>query len=678
MDRSRDRAAGVPGSLWSLINGHITRGGDVERAKKFVPSFELPAGSFGAASVRGQIFVFGSADLAASMPTGIRYQRLQNDPAVMTRVLDVDVINGKFYVFAEFDDGGIYHFYDGSRVTDWDTIADGAATLELLADYLADKINNESSVDALAFGTTITLTARTAGTAFTVSKSTVNGGANADQDVVLNTVQPNVPAISAISATGTVEVTGGTASPGTNRITSVTVGSIELLGDPVDWTGSNAATAAALAAEITSRSDVHTFSATALGAIVTVSAGVNTGSSGNGDIVSAVNQGDVTTSTTNMSGGADAVEAQKQVVTAELTGTLEAQDKFTIVVDGTAYSGSPRGAATGSSGFVSHQRIFSPAGDTVRYPKLGDPSDWSDNNTSTGAGFLPINLNTEGTERIVGAEAYGRQMAVFSREVISLYALNTDAEEIIFDQPVKNTGTRAARSIIGYGNNDLFYLDTSGIRSLRARQGTTEAYSNDTGSPIDSFIVDHMAELPQDKVSRAVAAIEPTDGRYMLAMGDRIYVLSYFPSKKITAWSYYEPGIEITDFVRARGRLYARAGDVIYLYGGDDNSTYPDEDEQPVEVELPFLSANTPATDKLFVGFDIALTNTWEVYVLPEADKEEQEIHAGGIKTTTYGKPAVPLPHHASVFALRLRCAKAGRASVSSLAVHYAPESSPQ
>src|SRR5690606_34331454 len=120
MDRRRPRVAGLPGTLWVGKNVHITRGGDVERRKKFVPTYNVE-GTFGAYAIKSQLYVFGSADLASSMPNGVRYQRLQapNTPA-MVAVHDVKSFRGALYVIAEYDDGNIYHFYDGARVSDWD------------------------------------------------------------------------------------------------------------------------------------------------------------------------------------------------------------------------------------------------------------------------------------------------------------------------------------------------------------------------------------------------------------------------------------------------------------------------------------------------------------------------------------------------------------------------------
>ena len=47
VDRRRPRYAAVPGTLFAGKNVHISRGGDIERAKKFVAQYQLPAGTFG-------------------------------------------------------------------------------------------------------------------------------------------------------------------------------------------------------------------------------------------------------------------------------------------------------------------------------------------------------------------------------------------------------------------------------------------------------------------------------------------------------------------------------------------------------------------------------------------------------------------------------------------------------
>ena len=667
IDRRRDKAIGVPGALWGGKNVHLTRGGDVEGAKKFVSRYSVP-GTFGLAVVQGQLFVFGSA-ASPTIPAGVQYQRLQAGSANMVRVLDAKPFSGKLYVIAQFDDGTIYHFYDGARVTDWDTVSDANATHAVLADYLADLINNEEAVEANANGNTIVLTSRVPGTAFTISASTVNGSGANDQAITLTEVQANVAGAEEARATTTITITGGTA--GTyNRINSVTVDSVELFSASVPWATSHAATATALAGAINVGEETHGYSAAAVGATVTVTA--SAGVSENGNTVLVSNSGDVTASYgVTMSGGADAVAAAAQVYTAAISGAEEPDDKFTITVNGTAYYATPRGAAAGSFAHIRDKRIFSPAAALLRFCQINDPSDWTDANVNSGAGFIAVSTDSEGYERVVGAANYNTLTAVFSRQAISIYQLGADAELFGLDRVIENTGTRAARSIRSYGNNEVFYLDDSGIRSLRARSGTDTPYAADIGSAIDTFVQEHIDTLPVDTVARAVSVIEPKDGRFWMAIGERIYVLSYFPSNKIQAWTYYEPGFEVTDFARTKDRVYARSADTIYIYGGVSGEEYPGEGEMESVAETPFLSGETPGTIKGMAGADFIVTNTWDATIYSDPNRPDHFDTIGAVSKVTGGQPHIPIPGQQPTWALKFSCDRAGRRSLSSVMIHY-------
>jgi len=109
------------GVLIKASNGHITSGGDFEKRAAFALEYTLPAAaSKGIAADRTSVYVFGH-DAAPSLPSGISYQRLQHPDGVtaLDKVLDVELNAGKLYVVGQFVDGSIYHFYDGTRVTDW-------------------------------------------------------------------------------------------------------------------------------------------------------------------------------------------------------------------------------------------------------------------------------------------------------------------------------------------------------------------------------------------------------------------------------------------------------------------------------------------------------------------------------------------------------------------------------
>src|SRR3546814_16270182 len=89
LDRRRSRETGVPGSLWTLVNAHMTRGGEIERMKKPVPAYTLPPGTFGMAPHR--LTVFGSA-ASRAVPEGVTSQRLRHPADLpMAEVLDVEV-----------------------------------------------------------------------------------------------------------------------------------------------------------------------------------------------------------------------------------------------------------------------------------------------------------------------------------------------------------------------------------------------------------------------------------------------------------------------------------------------------------------------------------------------------------------------------------------------------------
>jgi hypothetical protein len=679
MDRRRKRVAGTPGALWSGKNVHITSGGDIERRKKFVPEYEVED-TFGLAAIRGQPYVFGSADLASSMPIGIQYQRLEAPGApAMTAVLAAKSFRGQFYVIAEYADGSVYHFLDGTRVTDWDIVATDNASFETVARLMADKLEATSDVSATSFGDTATITAVTAGTGFTIVKSTGNGGSVNDQDILLTTVQANVVEVEEVLASVEVEITGGTADPDTNYLESILINGVEVLSGNVAWEASNATTAIRLAADINFGSLSHGYSAVVVGTVVTISAAIGTGVAPNGYIVDVLQNGDFAVSAgAVLDGGVAAVTAQKQVVTAKFQGTFEVGDSFTLTVNGIAYTITGKASGTGRTIHISDSRVWSPVGSLWRYCMLNRADVWDPASgvTDADAGFINISSEIEGNEDLIVATRYQDRAAIFSESNITLYQLDTDPANFAFSETLDNTGTRAPDSVIRYGNNDVFYLDVTGIRSLRARDSSNTPFVSDIGNAIDSFVQDQMATRTTEKLAKARGGIEPVDGRYLLFVDNLAFVLSYFPGAKISAWTYYDleefDGELVQSVIRVGGRFFVRAGNFIYVYGGLDGDTYPGDDEILGEIELPFLSGKTPATIKNITGFDCAAVNVWAVDLAFDPNDETDEIAVGNLSRITFAEDQkVPAPGRTSMVAPKLVCDTAGPASVSMLAIHY-------
>lgn len=682
VDRRSTRIAGTPGSLWAGINVHITRGKVIERRKRFVSTYTLPAGTFGLSSAGGLLYVFGSiAD--PGVPSGVNYQRLQHPDGsgyTMTALLDTEVFDGSVYAIAEFSDGSVHHYYNGEMVEDWDAgiarpdMSDNAG----IAEHLADLVNQDEDVSAAAAGDVVTVTGRTS-EAFKISATAENGEGNAlnDQTATVATTQTAIAGRIEVLALGSFKITGGTSTPGTNKIDAVKVDGIEILGAAVDWDTSNSATAAAVAAQITSNVSTPEYSATAAGDTVTISAAVGTGDGPNGYVVEVTKAGDVTVADiTNMAGGVDAGSGRVQISTVTIGGTFEAGDEFTITVNDRTYGRGGRPPAKGRTALTFKKKIYSAAGSLLNFCGVDSPTIWDpDNVNSPGAGFLNFANQDGGSEAITAVGKYQGNLAVFSRSTIQIEYVDVDDAANQLLQPVENTGTRSPKSVRSYGNNDTFYLDDSGVRSLRARDSSNTAAVNDIGTAIDPLLQEYMDDLTEDEIAAAVSVIEPRDGRYWLALGTRIFVFSYFPGSKISAWSYYDitddVGGAIDDFARREGRIYARSGNTIYLYGGAGSTTYPDDDEVLATVELPYLSAKTAATFKNLEGFDMALTGEWRVHLLPDPYDDTVEIDVGTINKTSYGQGRIGVPGETTHAALKLVCSRAGPATISNLAVHY-------
>ena len=456
MDRKRSRYNGLPGALWSLVNGHLTRGGEAEGMKKFVADKNLPTGTFGMAALSGGLYVFGS-QAAPAMPSGVTYQRLQHPDGTtaMSGVRRVQAFNGKLYVIAEFANGDLRHYYDGSEVSQWD----------------------DGGTKPTGYGTTLL---------------TFKG------------------------------------------------------------------------------------------------------------------------------------------------------------------------------------KLYSSVSTLVYFCATDVATVWdSADGTNIGAGFINASSQDDSAQDVTALSIYQGQLSIFARNSIQTWTVEPDPAQNVYLTTIQNTGTRAPKSVIAFGNTDTFYLADVGIRTLRARQTSDAAFVADIGIAIDKVVKDYLATLTDDQIEDAVAVLEPGEDRLWLAVGERIFVFSYFPGGKISAWSYYDVGMQITDFARIEDKLYARAGDTIYLYGGSAGDTYPDDGESEMVVELPYLDAKTPATIKNWEGYDLAGEGAWRVKLLPDPADDTAEIDGGFATGITYARGRQRAAFKSTHCGVKLTCSSAGRRLLANAAFHY-------
>lgn len=287
--------------------------------------------------------------------------------------------------------------------------------------------------------------------------------------------------------------------------------------------------------------------------------------------------------------------------------------------------------------------------------------------TALGASFINMSTHQSGSDQVTALGLFSEQLAVFSRRVIQIWAMQDNPANNAPSQFLLETGTRAPRSVIGFGDIDCMYLSDSGIRSLRARYATALAGVNDIGTPIDTLVREQLMTLTDADVQRAVALVEPVDGRLWMAIGDRVYVFSYFPSKKVSAWSWYEPGVSFSDMVTVNDRVYARAEKTIYLYGDSDNNTY---DSCEVTCDLPFLSGGKPGTFKQVKGVNLSSTGAWNMRLLVNPNDENEFVDCGDLEGVTWFEDGVGVPAHCTHIAPSLVHQAPGYASLSQIGVH--------
>lgn len=560
MDVRKSAFTAPPGSLRRITNGHLTRGGEVEKRKAMSLFASLPNGQTkGLHAVGASLYVFGTA-AGVTVPAGFTYQQLvlSAPGPSLVRILSATNFRGKPYVLAEFSNGERHHFYNGAQVSDFDA---GFGTLQANEDVaaaLAALIDSHAAVTATASGTVVTVTAVALNTAFTITGQVVNGGADNTQSLVVATPTP--------------------ASSGVAQVSTVTIG-----------------------------------------------------------------------------------------------GTYEDADTFTVTVDGTVYTVTGAGASKPTHVKTFRDKVYAVAGSVFGgsgyrgSPPVPDPTAWSP--TYAGAFAINLVLQDEGAEELVAIGVYQNRLAVFSRKGVQVWDVDPDPDKNFLAQVLPGIGALAPNSVVSLGSIDLFFLSDTGIRSVRARDSSNLASTQDVGTAVDPDVIDWIRSVGTDIASRASAVVDPVDGRVLMAIGGRVYVFSHFPGSKIAAWSTYEFDFTPEVFAILGTRVYCRAGDDVYLYGGATGNEY---DSSPVLAKLPFHDCGTPATKKSLRGVDLGCEGAWEVSVALNPDDPDTEEVIARTSGSTYGtQQRFDAAGQSTHFSLILRNESPGYARLANAVIHY-------
>lgn len=677
LDTRRLPETSAGGSLTRGQDGHVTRGGEFEKRAAFVPTYTLPAGTVNLAATPFGLVVFGSA-AAPATPVGVTYQRLQppSPGPTLVNVPSWELYAGKVYAVGEFSDGSRHHFYDGTRVDGWFdgrarasfAVTDGSpiaavaasGSFEVFAGTLGagNQITSVriDGVDILTgpvahTGSNATTAAAIANAVNSLTSSPDYTATVSGQTVTVTAVAtgplPNGKAIVIVvggnALVGNTTIMAGGANASASSVT-VFVDGVQVMAAPVAWAASHAATAAAVAQAINNMTSAPDYTATAVGNVVNVTAATN-GETPNG-----------------------------KPVTFALTGDFGVAPSAGLVL---ANGATPAGTFTPGT-FVKTigSRMTSTSGPTAHGSGLGSPTKWTTD--ATGAFFIDMSTQAAGSEALTALAVYQNTVAVFAERVIQIWSFTADPANNAIKQVLRNNGTASPRSVTDFGDNDLFFLDESGVRSLRARDSSNAAATSDIGVPVDTLITEKLRALENADRKRVIGLIEPRDGRFWLCMLNTIFVFSYFPGAKVSAWTTYEPGhfvdgvytpITVSDAAVYDRRVYVRSGDTIFAYGGTGAALA--YDATPAEVWTPYLDANAPTTPKTFEGLDVALTGEWEVSVAFDPNNEDASDKVARLFRTTFPGERIPLNHSATHISLRLKTTRATAAKLGAIVVTY-------
>src|ERR1700679_335621 len=126
--------------------------------------------------------------------------------------------------------------------------------------------------------------------------------------------------------------------------------------------------------------------------------------------------------------------------------------------------------------------VYGLAGGTVYISAINSPTIWN-SPTANGNGFIQLSNWYATTEILAAMSPYQGRLVFFSRRTAQIWLTDPNLNDWEIIQILTNIGTVAALSVQALGDLDVLFLSDTGIRSLRVRDNTLNAYVTDIGSP---------------------------------------------------------------------------------------------------------------------------------------------------------------------------------------------------
>jgi hypothetical protein len=235
---------------------------------------------------------------------------------------------------------------------------------------------------------------------------------------------------------------------------------------------------------------------------------------------------------------------------------------------------------------------------------------------------------------------------------------------------------------------------------LRSRENTDLVNVYDVGTPIDQYIQPLLAAMDSAEIERtSFGWYSTTDGRFWLVLGQQIFVFSYFPGSKVSAWSTYttegwrddittwQSGVIPAWHAIKDGKLFLLSYKEFSVLDPDYEASqqarmlavFPGGAEysnSTAVIVLPFIDAKMPATKKIFTALDVIGEGTWRVEACdgPNLDltlKANYTLLSSAITFTTTNLNRIPLSFRSTHLLLRFTKVDRLPGVIGKVIVHY-------
>lgn len=327
--------------------------------------------------------------------------------------------------------------------------------------------------------------------------------------------------------------------------------------------------------------------------------------------------------------------------------------------------------------YTYNEKVYLLAGSATYFSEVGEPTSFNPL-TGVGNGFVQMSNQSSVSEDLVAMAPFQGRLAFFSRNSIYIWSVSADPAQWQLIQTLKNVGAVGKYTVQPKGDLDVMFLSDTGVRSLLSRDSSLNGYIDDVGSPIDSLIQAAIRQYDNGVLDDPCAVVDPGSGRYWLFIGSYIYVHSYFPSSKVSAWSMYVP-TDSSGATFVPTKMFVYAGQVhvwdatnqqVLKYGGADRNTY---DTSVASWTIPWVDLKSPGRIKTGTSLHALYSGHWKLSAGMDAKSQTLSQWIWNEDFTTVEEGIVPFRHRGQYFCAHgeTDAAENGPAVFSSLTLVY-------